>query len=142
MLTLVGVAIVLCGLVVVLVQLMRGDIGIGRLGGESPETRRAVRRAIRDGGTDDAGIDLLARRAIQATPSVRWAKYFFGVMLALSIARLIFGSHQVSQIALQVSQAALWTGLIVLSIVNQRRSDSYRGLTDDPLADRSPPAAH
>ena len=136
-----GVAIVLSGLILVFVQLVRGDIGFAQLRGESAETRRAVRRAIRDGETGDARIDQLARRAIQSTPVVRWAKYFFGAMLVVSIVRLIIGSHRISQIAVQVSQAALWAGLIALHIVNQRRSSRYRGLNDDPLTDRTPPAA-
>ena len=137
-----GVVLVLCGLALVLVQLVRGDIGFMRLRGESPETRRAVRRAIRNGETDDARVDQLARRAIRATPGVRWARYFFAAMVVFSIVRLVTGSHQISQIAVQLSYAALWTGLIVLNIVNQRRFDRYRGLNDKPLADRVPPAAH
>jgi hypothetical protein len=125
---LAGVALILCGLAVVIVQLRRGDTGIGLLRGESTKTRRAVRRAIRDGDTDDARVDQLARRTLQATSRARWGRYLFATMLALSILLLAVGSHTVTDIALRASQVLLWSGLIVLNVVNQRRFDNYRGL--------------
>ena len=130
-LLLAGGALILCGLAVVIVQLRRGDTGIGLSRGESAETRRAVRRAIRDGETDDARVDQLARRALQVTSRPRWARYLFATMLALSIFLLAVGSHRVTDIAVRASQVLLWSGLILLNVVNQRRLDNYRGLRPD-----------
>jgi hypothetical protein len=146
-LVLAGGALVLCGLAVVIVQLRRSDTGLGLLRGESAETRRAVRRAIRDGETDDARVDQLARRVLQVTSRRRWGRYLFATMLALSILLLAVGPHTVTDIAVRASHVLLWSGLIVLNVVNQRRSDNYRGLrparTDsDPTTaiDRPSPA--
>ena len=130
-----GVAFSLCGLAIVFAQLARGDIGFGQLRGESAETRRAVRRAIRNGQADDARVDRLVRQFIRVTPRVRWAKYFFGAMLALSIVQLVVGAHTTGEVISHLAQACLWVSLIVLSIVNQRRLDSYRGLNDQFLLD-------
>lgn len=133
-LVLAGVALVLSGLVVLVRRLTKGDIGLGQLRNESPETRRAVRRAIRDGATDDARIDRLTRQVIRATPSVRWTKYLFGILVVLPLGRLVFGSPTTSDVILLLSQAALWTLAIVVTIVNERRVDRYRGLIDKPSA--------
>ncbi len=123
------------------VQLTRGDLGFGQLRGLSPETRRAVRRAIRDGGTDDAEVDHLARQTIRLTPRIRWAKYFFGAMLAQSIVQLAVGPHTAGEMVLRSAQAGLWTSLAVLSIVNQRRLDGYRGLKDRSSLVQAPPSS-
>lgn len=141
LLVVAGVALVLGGLVFVIVRLRRGDIGFGQLRNESPETRRAVQRAIRDGEAEDARVDQLARRVIRAAPNVRGLKYLFGTLVVLSIARLIFDSHTTSDFALHSSQAALWAGAIVADVVAQRRRDGYRGLADKPTPDRVPPEA-
>ncbi|BAL88202.1 hypothetical protein AMIS_29820 [Actinoplanes missouriensis 431] len=127
-LVLAGVVFILCGLGFMIVQLRRGDIGIGVLRGESEETRRAVRRAIRDGYADDARVDHLARRALEAAVRPRWARYFFAAMLLLSIVLLAVGSHTVTDIAVRIGHVLLWSGLIALTVVNRRRLDDYRGL--------------
>ncbi|MCO8271341.1 hypothetical protein M1L60_12125 [Actinoplanes sp. TRM 88003] len=125
-----GVSLILIGLVVAVVQLRRGDIGFGQLPGEDRETRRAVRRAIRDGHTDDARIDQLARRILRSTPRVHWAPYFFATMLVLSIAVLIGVAFTGGKVALPASQILLWAALIALDAVNKRRAANYRGLGD------------
>ena len=116
----------------VVLQVVRGDHGLRRMQGESRDTRRAVRRAIRDGHTDDLRIDQLAREVIRLTPRIRWAKYFFGSMLALSIALLFSSLNEPIQVIRHVSESALWIGFIVLNIVNERRLDGYRGLVHRP----------
>ena len=131
MLTVVSIGVIAFGLILVVVQLIRGDHGLGWLKGESRETRRAVRRAIRDGGTDDPGIDRLARRVIRSAPRVGWAKYFFGVMLVMSVYLLVRRSDETLEVVQRVLQSALWTGLIVLIVVNERRLNAYRGLAGD-----------
>lgn len=138
----VVIVFALCGVTAAVVQLVRGDTGLRSLRDESPETRRAVRRAIRDGRTDDARVDQLARWTIQKTPRVRWAKFLFGGLLVLSILQLIFSSHTAGQIVLHSAQAALWTVMIVLGIVNQRRLDGYRGLDGTPFPTPMPPTTH
>jgi hypothetical protein len=102
------------------------------LRGESRETQRAVRRAIREGCTDDPRVDLLARKTIGSLPRLRWAKYFFAALLVLSAALLIEHIHETGQVILRSAECALWIGAIALSIVNQRRHDGYRGLTGRP----------
>ncbi|WP_203834272.1 hypothetical protein [Winogradskya humida] len=131
-LVLAGVVFIVCGLGVVVVQLRRGDTGFGLLRGESVETRRAVRRAIRDGETDDARVDELARQTFRMIPRLRWARYFFAGMFVLSIILLAVGDHTAGDTVLRVSQALLWAGLIVLDGVNRRRRDNYRGLRPTP----------
>lgn len=126
-----GVTLVLVGIGVVVVQLVRGDHGLRPMLNEDRETRRAVRRAIRVGHTDDPGIDRLARQVIRATPRHRWAKYFFGLMLILAIGLLVTSLDDIGQIIRHASQAALWVGFIVLNMVNERRLDGYRGLPDN-----------
>jgi hypothetical protein len=123
-----GAVLILCGLAVVIIEVRRGEPGFGQLRGESAETRREVRRAIREGGTDDPRIDQLARRALRATSKVRRARYFFMALLAFSILLLIVGPDTPAQILLRSSHVALWTSAIGLSVVNQRRLDNYRGL--------------
>ena len=134
-----GAALVLCGLAIVVVQVRRGDKGFGPLRDESPETRRAVWRAIRNGETDDAAVDRLARQTIRVTPRLRWARYFFGAMLALSVVRLIIGPHTTGEVTAHVAQAGLWSTLVALDIINQRRLDRYRGLTGKSLPHHVPP---
>jgi hypothetical protein len=136
-LVVVGVVLILCGVLAIAVGWSaRGNRGFGRLRGESPETRRAVWRAIRDGETDDARVDRLARQVIRATPRVRWAKAFFGMMVALSIVQLVVGPHTTGEIILHLAQAGIWASLTAVSIVNQRRYDSYRGLIDNSVGGR------
>jgi hypothetical protein len=123
-----GVLFVLFGVIVVVVELRRGDSLFGLLRSESAETRRAVRQAMRDGETDDPHVDHLARRVLRAASRQRWARYFFGGMLALSVLLLAVGPYSVSNILLRSAQILLWSGLIALNVINQRRHDNYRGL--------------
>ncbi|GIF38635.1 hypothetical protein [Actinoplanes xinjiangensis] len=127
-LVLAGIALILCGVGVTIMQLRPGETGIGLLRGGNAETRRAVRRAIREGETEDPGVDRLARAALQAMVPPRWARYLFATMLALAVLLLATGSHTVTDIAVRTSQVLLWSGLLVLNVVNQRRFDNYRGL--------------
>ena len=131
-LVVVGGAIVVAGIAGVVVQLIRGDHGLKRMRGESRETRRAVRRAIRDGHTDNPRIDELAREVIRSSPRLRWAKYFFGLMLMLSVGLLMTDLVEMSQVVRHGLESTLWIGLIVLSIINERRLNGYRGLTRSP----------
>ena len=125
-------AFVVCALVGLMVQLHRGDTAFGTMRGRSPETRRAVRRAIREGETGDADVDRLARRAMKGTATARWTTYLFGALLALSVLLLVVGPHTPGQLALRSAHALLWAGLIALNVVNRRRLDSYRGLRPAP----------
>jgi hypothetical protein len=125
-----GVSLILLGSALAVVQLRRGDVGLRPLRGQSAETRRAVRRAIRDGHTDDAEVDRLARQALRGTPRLRGARYFFAVMMALSIVLLAIGPYRATIVALRGSETLLWAVFIALNVVNQRRYDNYRGLAE------------
>ncbi|MET0425347.1 MAG: hypothetical protein ABW046_15795 [Actinoplanes sp.] len=130
-----GLAFIVVGIVVMTVQIRRGETGFRQMRGESAETRRAVRRAILDGGTDDPEIDRLARRAFRGMSTERWAQYLFRTLLALSVLLLVIGPHTATRIALQLAHILLWTGAIVLNRVNRRRLDNYRGLRPRQTAD-------
>jgi hypothetical protein len=124
-----GLALIVCGLVVLTVEVRRGETGFGQLRGESRETRRAVRRAILDGGTDDPDVDRLARRALGRAPNGRGMLYLFGTLLVIALLLLLFvGPYTPGRIALRCCQVLLWSGAIALNLVNRRRLLNYRGL--------------
>ncbi|MFI5931786.1 hypothetical protein [Actinoplanes sp. NPDC051494] len=118
----VGVLLVLAGLAVIVVR----TVGAGSpLRGQGRETNRAVRRAIRAGGTDDPEIDRLAREVIRLTPRLRWGKYFYAGMLVLSLGLLVIDHDSTGDIVRHAGTSVLWVGLIVLTVVHERRLDNY-----------------
>ncbi len=125
---LAGIALVLCGVVLVVVQVRRGAVGLSPVRGVSAETRRAVARAIRVGETDDPEVDRLARRTLRSENAFRWSIYFYGTMLAVSVYLLIVGPHTPDRVLQQSALVLLWTGLTARDVVNRRRLNRYRGL--------------
>lgn len=106
--------------------------GFGRLPGQDRRTIRAVRRAIRDGGTNDPRVNALARQVVRSTPRWRWPRYFYALMLAIALARLAFTARMLIEVALQVAFVALFVGLLVSIEVHNRRLANYRGLPASP----------
>lgn len=122
----IGVGIVAAGVAVLIIQLRRWLV-YQPLAEADPETRKAVRRALRTGIVTDDRVAELARGVARQTPRMRWAPWFFVPMIGLQ------GYVLVDRIRDRDSQAWLTAAIIcffiviwVLNVVQQRRLEKFR----------------
>lgn len=121
----VGVGAAFGGLMIVLnfAMVRRGIVPI--VPGDDAATRKAVRRAVRDGHADDRRIDALARDFVGRSPRVPWLPYLYLALVALAVLRLIGGAHQTRDIVVQSTLAVIWLVCAAGARRQQRRLTTY-----------------
>ncbi|MGC4807098.1 hypothetical protein [Micromonospora sp. DT233] len=90
-----------------------------------PETMRRVKRALRDGSTDDPRVDALARDQATRILARRWMPWVSVLLLAAQLAFFFLGSGDAVQKTVAGVGVVCWAGLIVAFLRSRRRARRY-----------------
>ncbi|MGI5212410.1 hypothetical protein [Plantactinospora sp. CA-290183] len=124
-----GAGLLIAGLLVLAWQFGRRRIDPPLVEGSDPATRRAVRRALRDGHTDDPRVDELAHDLIARNLPAGWVPLFCAGLAVLSLMMLLLGDRDPGDIARTVVTVPLAGIAGYQSWRQRRRMQDYRGLS-------------
>ncbi|MFI6762534.1 hypothetical protein ACIBF5_25710 [Micromonospora sp. NPDC050417] len=126
-----GAMLVTAGLLAAAWLVQRQHVDPPLVTGADAETRRAVRRAIRTGNTDDPRIDLLTRDLIAHSPREAAVPYLLGGLALIALLLLVLSDWDTEDIVRGLLTAPCLVVAAFLVRVRQRRLRDYRGLRRD-----------